>query len=185
MVDLTMMESIRNWSVQWLLCNLYRPSFILHLFCFPYLQVCDQAFGRFFFFFFYSHLTPHSPTGMAGGSPRLTNTCAPTTTTTSYKGMEQTIGPKGNRNPVTRQTEQLKSTERKGTWTGQQTRQTSTEHSPGPEYTVAKPLSRDRQTLSRRAPLQEIHHPRFRTFISNRGQLQHKKSSERGTGIPT
>ena len=35
------------------------------------------------FFFFYSHLTPHSPTGMAGGSPRLTNTCAPTITAAS------------------------------------------------------------------------------------------------------
>ena len=40
-------------------------------------------FPFFFFFFFYSHLTPHSPTGMAGGSPRLTNTCAPTTTAAS------------------------------------------------------------------------------------------------------
>ena len=37
----------------------------------------------YFFFFFYSHLTPHSPTGMAGGSPRLTNTSAPTTTAAS------------------------------------------------------------------------------------------------------
>ena len=37
----------------------------------------------FFFFVFYSHLTPHSPTGMAGGSLRLTNTCAPTTTAAS------------------------------------------------------------------------------------------------------
>ena len=52
---------------------------------------------------------------MAGGSPRLTNTCAPTTTAASYKGTEQTIGPKGNRNPVTRQIEQVKSTDRKGT----------------------------------------------------------------------
>ena len=68
-----------------------------------------------FLFLFYSHLTPHSPTGMAGGSPRLTNTCTPTTTAASYKGTEQTIGPKGNTNPVTRQTEQVKSTERKGT----------------------------------------------------------------------
>ena len=51
----------------------------------------DKGFGNtgvsvvhpIFFFFFYIHLTPHSPTGMAGGSPRLTNTCAPTTTAAS------------------------------------------------------------------------------------------------------
>ena len=38
-----------------------------------------------FFFFFYIPLTLHSPTGMAGSSPRLTNTCAPTTTAASTK----------------------------------------------------------------------------------------------------
>ena len=52
---------------------------------------------------------------MAGGGPRLTNTCAPTTTAASYKGTEQTMGPKDNRNPVTGQTEQVKFTERKVT----------------------------------------------------------------------
>ena len=66
-------------------------------------------------FFHYDMYSLHSPTGMAGGSPQLTNTCALTTTAASYKGTKQTMSPKGNRNPVTWQTEQVKSTERKGT----------------------------------------------------------------------
>ena len=44
-----------------------------------------EEIGKNFFFFFYIQLTPHSPTGMAGSSPRLTNTCAPTTTGASTK----------------------------------------------------------------------------------------------------
>ena len=39
----------------------------------------------FFFFFFYSHLTPHSPTGIVESSLRLTNTCALFTTAASTK----------------------------------------------------------------------------------------------------
>ena len=38
-----------------------------------------------FFLFFYIQLTPHSSTGMAGSSPRLTNPCALTTTAASRK----------------------------------------------------------------------------------------------------
>ena len=97
---------------------------------------------------------------MAGGSPHLTNTCAPTTTAASYKGTEQTIGPKGNRNPVTRQTEQAKSTKRKGTSTGQQTRQTSTEHSPSPEYTAVNPS----QATDKPCP-GELHHKKSITPV--------------------
>ena len=31
----------------------------------------------------------------------------------------------------------------------------------------------------------KIHHPRFGASLSNVGQMQQKKSNERGTGIPT
>ena len=49
-------------------------------------------FFFFFFFFFYIHLTPHSPTGMAGGSIRT-----PTRGANYIQSQEEAKGETGNR----------------------------------------------------------------------------------------
>ena len=81
----------------------YRTPVPIIVYYFPYitclLHLLFHIFIFYFFVLFYSHLTPHSPPGMAGSSQRLTNTCAADHHGSLYKRIEQTIGPKATEIP--------------------------------------------------------------------------------------